>query len=150
MKTYLVLFAVLFCLVFISFFGSSEENAVPVFNENSDELFYEIDLNDLYVTTKTLKNLNFKSIIRAYPKFSNIYEDRIEQKYYNFDTSLDTLENCTKMQERYMFLLNHYGLIHDKQEYQVTGIPISKIIIISTPTEITELKQEYSIKEVTV
>ena len=45
MKTYLVLFAVLFCLVFISFFGSSEENAVPVFNENSDELFYDSYFN---------------------------------------------------------------------------------------------------------
>lgn len=150
MKTYLVLFAVLFCLIFISFFGSNDEKTVPVFNENNDELFYEIDLNDLNITTNNLKKLNFKSVIRAYPKFSNIYEERIEQKYYNFDTSLDITENCSKMRERYLFLLNHYGLIHDKQEYQVTGIPISKITIISTPTEITNLKQKYTIKQVTV
>ena len=104
-------------------------------------MFYEINLENNNVTTNNLKNLNFKSIIRAYPKFSNIYEERIEQKYYNFDTNLSVLENCMDMKRRYLFLLSHYGLISDKQEFQVTGIPISKIIIIASNNDIESLKK---------
>ena len=150
MKTYLVLFVAFFCLIIISLFNVSDNNTSLVFNEIDEELFYEINLENNNITTNNLKNLNFKSIIRAYPKFSNIYEERIEQKYYNFDTNLSVLENCMDMKKRYLFLLSHYGLISDKQEFQVTGIPISKIIIIGSNNDIESLKKQYEIKQVTV
>lgn len=150
MKSYLILFAVLFFLIIISFFNTNEDNTMPVFTETIEDYYYEINLEDLNITTDTLKNLNFVTIIRAYPKFSSIYEDRIEQKYYNFDTKLSVIENSTNMRKRYLFLLSHYGLIHDKQEYQVIGIPISKIIIIGTNRDYEKIKNTYDIKQIII
>ena len=153
-KILTLLCSVLFLSFCFFLFLLTPESTQTVFADQSseiEEVLYEIDLQDDGVNTNNLHE-RFPNIVilRAYPMFSSIYEERINQKYYNFDTTLPITENCAEMQNRYLFLLNHYGFIHDKQEYEIHGLPLSKILVWLDKNQINDLKKTYSIQEKTV
>lgn len=136
------------CILFFSIYSSFDvvEEVQPVFAVEPGEAYYEIDVNDLGITTKNLnERLGKFQVVRIYPKLSSVYSDRIEQKYYSINPEKTLIDNCSLMQERYLFLLNHYGYVHDRQQYQIYGVPISKIIVLMREEEIEENLKQYSL-----
>lgn len=143
----LLAFGVLFFSIFL-FSHRQEEQVLPVVLVDEGQSYYEIDVSDLGITTNNLpERFSNLSIYRIYPKFSKAYKERIEQKYYTIDQNKELVENCELMQERYLFLLDFYGFIHDKQKYQISGIPISKITISATEEEVETSLKQYSMKK---
>lgn len=149
MKKIVTLLSISVLFFSITFFLNSEteEKLRPVVQLETDESYYEVDVNEIGLTTNNLvERFPNLMIVRIYPKLSTIYQDRVEQKYYQMDQSKSIKENCSLMQERYLFLLGYYGFIHDKREYEIYGVPISKIIISANEPEVEKSLNKYSIK----
>lgn len=140
--------SILFFSISFFFLYKTEEKTLPVVSIDSDTSYYEIDVSEFGITTSNFaERFPQSTVIRMYPKFSNVYADRIDQKYYLFDQTKSILDNCELMQERYLFLLGYYGFIHDKQQYAIYGIPLSKIIIMATEQELETNMNKYPVKK---
>lgn len=139
----ILFFSISFCSNFVK-----EENILPVVSLDQDQSYYEVDVSELGITTTNLiERFPEMQVVRIYPNFSKIYRDRIEQKYYQVNNSKTLLENCNLMQERYLFLLGFYGFVHDKQQYEIYGVPISKIVVLASHQEIETTLSGYNVKE---
>ncbi len=150
MKKIVTLFSISVLFFSITFLLPSkmEEETQPVMKVETEENYYEVDVNELGLTTMNLtERFPMMRFIRIYPKLSQVYRDRVDQKYYVVDQNKSIKENCSLMQERYLFLLNYYGFVHDKREYEIYGVPISKIIVSAQKEEIEKNLKHYSVKK---
>ncbi len=104
---------------------------------NNDYIKYEIDIN---TNIRTLNNIDILKLEIEHNLVLNdekVIEELNNINYINIDNYLN----------KYINILNKYGLYDDIDKVNIKGLKVKKILINATRKEFNELKIKYNIKK---
>ena len=138
MKKYII---GLLTIIGLSFFINKNDEAVPVFNEQSTEYaMYILIFPNQNVSTNNLENI-FKDIqiIWLEPSINVLYKERLNYKQYYFE-DIFLKENINRFKNNFLTKLqdNNYKL--DAINLQISGIKINRMKVYSNEENIKNLK----------
>ena len=138
MKKYII---GLLTIIGLSFFINKNDEAVPVFNEQSTEYaMYILIFPNQNVSTNNLENI-FKDIqiIWLEPSINVLYKERLNYKQYYFE-DISLKENINRFKNNFLTKLqdNNYKL--DAINLQISGIKINRMKVYSNEENIKNLK----------
>lgn len=138
MKKYII---GLLTIIGLSFFINKNDEAVPVFNEQSTEYaMYILKFPNQNVSTNNLESI-FKDIqiIWLEPFVNILYKERLNYKQYHFE-DISQKENINRFKTNFLAKLqdNNYKL--EAINLQISGIKINRMKVYSNEENIKNLK----------
>ncbi len=139
----------IFILINILIVFKNNKNTETVFSEITTNNYdiYNLDVNELYISTKNLTNVIYNpniKIIGITPKINNILDKKIlrQNNYYSFKKH-EIKENVLDFEKQFKILLQKKGLSDEIEKINLNGVKLSKIKIYSSHSDVKALVKQH-------